>query len=106
MENYKWLLYPILSSEPDQLINGLTFNSIKDCLIAKHEKGRNLNLNNLLMALNSLTALQIEKGITPNILDYDQTNMRLNVVDKEFLIWLSFQEKNELFSLAGFTGLN
>ena len=36
----------------------------------------------------------------PIILDYDQTNLRLNVVDRGFLIWLANQDRNELLDLA------
>ena len=32
----------------------------------------------------------------PIILDYDQTNRKLNVVDKGFLIWLQHQIISEL----------
>ena len=34
------------------------------------------------------------------ILDYDETNLRLNIVDKSFQIWLSNQDRNQLLDLV------
>jgi hypothetical protein len=42
-------------------------------------------------------SLQVAKDIKPIILDYVQTNSRLNVVDRGFVIWLQNQDKPELF---------
>ncbi|MFC1895462.1 hypothetical protein ACFL0Q_02215 [Thermodesulfobacteriota bacterium] len=39
---------------------------------------------------------QVKKDIRPIVLDYDQTNLRLNVVDRSFLIWLSNQDREDL----------
>ena len=51
--------------------------------------GEELNPGNITQALQSTASLQVKKDIKPIILDYDQTNVRLNVVDKSFfLIWL------------------
>lgn len=102
VESYKWLLYPILYVNFEELITGLSFNRIKEIIKCSHPQGDKLNSSNLSLALKALTNLQLEKDITPNILDYDQTNLRLNVVDKEFIIWLSYQDKKDLFALAGF----
>jgi hypothetical protein len=102
IETYRWLLFPVLNVEIDELYTGLRFDRIKEILIDKHPDGKNLNSNNLSFALKSLANIQLEKGITPNILDFDQTSLHLNVVDRAFLIWLSFQQKDELLKLAGF----
>jgi hypothetical protein len=52
-------------------------------------------------ALQSVGSLQVKKDIKPIVLDYDQTNLRLNVVDRSFLIWLDNQSTLELLELAG-----
>jgi chromosome segregation and condensation protein ScpB len=62
-----------------------------------HPLGETLNLGNLTQALQSTASLQVSKDIKPIILDYDQTNSRLNVVDRGFVIWLQNQDKSELF---------
>jgi hypothetical protein len=36
-----------------------------------------------------------------NILDYDQTNLRLRVVDSGFLIWLNRQNRTDLLANIG-----
>jgi hypothetical protein len=60
-----------------------------------------LNSGNVTQSLQSATSLQIKKDIKPMVLDYDQTNLRLNIVDKSFQIWLSRQDRNELLDLIG-----
>jgi len=44
--------------------------------------------------------LQVKKDIKPIVLDYDQTNLKLNVVDRGFLIWVENQNRNDLLELA------
>jgi hypothetical protein len=45
--------------------------------------------------------LQVKKDLKPIIIDYDQTNLRLRVVDSGFLIWLNKQNRDDLLDLAG-----
>ena len=72
-------------------------------LRAKHPEGQALNLGNLTQALQAAVSLQGKKEIKPIVLDYDQTNLRMNVVDRGFLIWLENQDRNDLLDLAGLT---
>lgn len=97
---HRWLLYPVLTSTPKQLEDGLKLNDIRRTLQGKHPEGTGLNPGNLTQALQACAALQVKKDIMPIILDYDQTNLRLNVVDRGFLIWLANQDRNELLDLA------
>ena len=57
-----------------------------------------MNPGNLTQALNSVSSLQQQKSIRPIILDYDESNKKLHVVDKGFLIWLEYQNREELLS--------
>jgi hypothetical protein len=57
-------------------------------------------LGNLTQALQSTASLQVKKDIKPIVLDYDQTNSKLNIVDHGFLIWLENQDRAELLDLA------
>jgi hypothetical protein len=57
-------------------------------------------LGNLTQALQSTASLQVKKDIKPIVLDYDQTNSKLNIVDRGFLIWLENQDRAELLDLA------
>lgn len=104
LEMYRWILYPVLTAEVEDLRKGLRLNQITKILKAKHPNGNELNPGNVTQALQSTAALQVKKAVKPIILDYDQTNLRLRVVDSGFLIWLNKQDRNELLDMIGLTG--
>jgi len=101
LEMYRWLLYPILTGEVKKLEEGIRQSEIRTVLRAKHPQKENLNPGNVTQALQSVGNLQVKKEIKPIVLDYDRTNVRLNVVDRSFLIWLENQDRNGLLELAG-----
>ena len=101
LEMHKWLLYPILTGDTAQLVKGFKQADIRNKLQDVHPRGSELNSGNVTQSLQSLTSLQIKKDIKPLVLDYDQTNLRLNIVDKSFQIWLSRQDRNDLLDLVG-----
>lgn len=101
LEMYKWLLYPILISSIEDLRRGLRYSKITKILKEKHPEKNQLNPGNITQALQSCAALQVKKDLKPIILDYDQTNLRLRVVDSGFLIWLNKQSREDLLDLAG-----
>lgn len=101
LEMHKWLLYPILISEVGDIEKGFKQAQIRSLLQETHPRKEELNSGNVTQSLQSSTSLQIKKDIKPMILDYDQTNLRLNIVDKSFQIWLSRQDRNELLDLVG-----
>lgn len=98
LEMYKWIMYCVLATNIDDLSNGLRQSEIKRILDDKHPKGAELNRGSITQALQSINSLQTTKNIKPIIFDYDQTNRKLNIVDKSFFIWLSRQSANELIS--------
>jgi len=100
LQMYKWLLYPVLIASPQRLEEGLSYRDMRDVLRAHHPEKASLNLGNLTQALQATASLQVKKDIKPIVLDYDQTNLRLNVVDRGFLIWVSNQDRAELLQLA------
>lgn len=101
LQMHKWLMYPVLTAPTDQLAKGLRYREMRDAIRAKHPEGMALNLGNLTQALQSAASLQVKKEIKPIVLDYDQTNLRMNVVDRGFLIWLENQNRGDLLDLAG-----
>lgn len=101
LEMFKWLLFPILTSSIEDLRAGLKYNKIREILAANHPEKEQLNPGNITQALQSTAALQVKKEVKPIILDYDQTNLRLRVVDSGFLIWLNKQDRNVLLEIAG-----
>lgn len=96
LQMHKWLLYPVLKTNIDKLERGLIYSEIRTSIKSHHPRGDNLNLGNLTQALKSVTQLEVGKNIRPIILDYDDTNLRLNIVDRGFLIWLKYQDRNNL----------
>lgn len=102
LEMYKWLLYPILKSDPNNLENGIIYSDLRKEIQDNHPRGEGLNPGNLTQSLQSTASLQVSKDIKPIILDYDQTNRRLSIVDRGFLIWLDNQDDEELLDYAGF----
>jgi len=101
LEMHKWLLYPILTADSSHIEKGLKQSEIRQILQEVHPRKNELNSGNVTQSLQSTTSLQIKKDIKPMVLDYDQTNLRLNIVDKSFQIWLSRQNRNELLDLVG-----
>lgn len=101
LEMHRWILHPILSAPLDMLRAGLKLPHIREALAQCHPEGPGLNYGNVTQALQSAASLQVKKEIKPIIVDYDETNLRMNVVDRGFLIWLSHQNRSELLSMAG-----
>ena len=98
---YRWLLYPVLQHLSSGSKKGLSYREIKESVMKVHPRGKSLNPGNLTLALTSCGNLQAKKQIQPIILDYDQSNLMLNIVDKGFVIWLIFQDKDWLLEKIG-----
>ena len=103
LEMYRWLLLPVLAVPVTDLERGLTVSGIRD-LVNQHHPRRPLHDNSFLQALRRVSALQVQQKVKPIILDYDQTNRRLNVVDRGFLIWLQHQDRADLLRQLGLPG--
>lgn len=101
LEMYKWILFSIIKSSRADLEAGLRLSQIKQLIISKHPSGADLNPGNLTQSLKSVASLQVTKNITPIVIDYDETNLRLRIVDKGFLIWLGHQNSTEMLELIG-----
>jgi hypothetical protein len=101
LEMFKWILYPLLTTAIADVEKGLGYRQIRTSIESRHPQGTTLNPGNLTQALTSVPALQSRKNIKPFILDYDQSNLRLSVVDKGFLIWLAVQDRTELLANLG-----
>lgn len=61
LQMYKWLLYPVLTSDTKTLETGLTYRSMRDILRQHHPEGAALNIGNLTQALQSTASLQVKK---------------------------------------------
>lgn len=101
LEMHKWIMYAILKSDLQKLENGLKRSEINALLQAEHPRKQDLNPGNLTQALKSIASLQVKKNTIPIIIDYDSSNLKLNIVDKGFLIWLSDQNIEDLIQEIG-----
>jgi len=101
LEMHKWIMYSILKSDIEKLERGLKRNEINALLQAEHPRKQELNSGNLTQALKSIVSLQVKKNTIPLIIDYDSSNLKLNIVDKGFIIWLSNQNREELIEELG-----
>ena len=101
LEMHRWLLYPILTSTSEELLEGLSYRTIRNILESVHPRKQELNAGNVTQALKAVVSLQLFKSIQPIILDYDESNLILHVVDRGFIIWLNVQSKEDLFLAAG-----
>ena len=54
LEMFKWILYPILCAEVDDLKNGLGYRDIREKIQLKHPRGERLNAGNITQALQSV----------------------------------------------------
>jgi len=100
LQMYRWLLYPLITATKEQIEIGLSYRWMKETIRSIHPQGEDLNAGNLTQALQSAASLQVKKDIKPIILDYDQTNLKLNVVDLGFLVWKNYQLQSDLLDLA------
>lgn len=101
LQMYRYLLLPVITSKIERLESGLSYKYLNEMMEQWHPHKSNFNPGNLTQALQSAASLQIKKGVTPIILDYDQTSRRLKAVDRTFLIWLEFQDRKELLGKLG-----
>jgi hypothetical protein len=96
LEMYRHLLHALLKCNIEELHKGLKRSKVSVEIKKYHPLGESLNEGNITQALTSIASLQVTKNIRPIILDYDQTNRILNVVDRAFLVWLAYQNLDEL----------
>ena len=101
LEMHKWIMYSIIRADVIKLEKGLKRNEINALLQAEHPRKQELNPGNLTQALKSIASLQVKKNTIPLIIDYDSSNLKLNIVDKGFIIWLSNQNREELIAELG-----
>ncbi|SMO93228.1 hypothetical protein SAMN06265171_11329 [Chryseobacterium rhizoplanae] len=101
LEMHKWIMYAILKAEVEKLENGLKRSEINTLLQQEHPRKHLLNPGNLTQALKSIASLQVKKNTIPIIIDYDNSNLKLSIVDKGFIIWLSDQNREELIQELG-----
>lgn len=104
-EMYKWLLFVIITNKDEDLIEGVHYPNIRTQIKEYHPDGNDLNPGNLTQSLNHIASLQKDNNTKPIILDYDESDRRLSVVDRGFIIWMENTAEEYLLSFAGLEGV-
>ncbi|SIQ94643.1 hypothetical protein SAMN05880590_109107 [Rhizobium sp. RU35A] len=88
----RWLIYAMLCHGADQLERGIRLKKIYSIIKARHPRRKTLDRTHVAQTLVSTATLQNQRGIRPFVIDYDASRGSLQVVDRQFLLWLSTQE--------------
>lgn len=97
LEMYKWIIYAVLNSQSDDLRKGVSAGRLFNIIKSKHPKSETIQQNNLNQALERVQTVQAKHKLQPLILDF--SNNDLFVVDANFLVYISTQDKTELYKL-------
>ena len=98
---FQWITFALLASDPFHLERGLYLEDIKRFTDDYYKLGY-MDGTTIRMSLEQTTWFQMHVlKISPIVVDYDRTARRLNVVDREFLIWLRAQNREALLRTAG-----
>lgn len=95
----KLILSLIIQSEPSSLMEGIYINALKEFIKNNSLNPKLSESATLFRSLKGLSSLQLRKGIVPNILDFDDSHSKINIIDKTFLIWLHHCDKIEMESM-------
>jgi len=98
---HQWITFALLASDPFHLERGLYLEDIKRFTDTYYSLGY-MDGTILRLSLEQTTWFQMHVlKLSPIVVDYDRTARRLNVVDREFLIWLREQDRETLLRNAG-----
>lgn len=103
LELYKWILFAIISVEMSTLEKGFAAAAIRRTIVSKHPQKSNVSQKKLIQALRKSVDLQVKSRIQPIVFEFDANTSRLKVVDRSFILWLSHQDKDELYEYADLT---
>ncbi|MEY8199039.1 MAG: hypothetical protein RPS47_07355 [Colwellia sp.] len=103
LELYKWILFAIINVESSILEKGLPAAAIRRIVETKHPKKSNVSHKKLVQALRKSVDLQVKSRIQPIVFEYDSNTTRIKVVDRSFLLWLEYQDKECLYEYADLT---
>lgn len=100
LDLYKWIVFVLIEAESGLLEKGLPAAAVRRIIESKHPKKAELSHNKLVQALRKSVDLQVKNRIQPIVFEYDANTSRIKIVDRSFLLWREFQEKNELLDHA------
>ena len=89
----KWIIRSIVNSDITNLQEGIPFHKILNWIKENNPESQLVSEKAISYILKQVISFQFLNNIRPIIIDYEEGTKKVNIVDKEFIIWLSFQEK-------------
>ncbi|WP_417552239.1 hypothetical protein [Marinomonas fungiae] len=103
LDLYKWILFALIEADTSSLESGLPAAAIRRIIDSKHPKRFELSHKKLVQALRKSVDLQVKNRIQPIVFEFDANTTRVKIVDRSFLLWREFQDKDDLFDHADLT---
>ncbi|BEH99089.1 hypothetical protein AAGU66_08835 [Edwardsiella ictaluri] len=100
LELYKWILYVLITVEQQYLEIGIPEAAIRRMIQEKHPKRMEASTKKLRQALQKSVDLQVKISIKPIVFEFDSSSSRVKIVDRPFILWRSYQDRNELYGYA------
>lgn len=97
---YKWILYVLITVEQQYLEIGIPEAAIRRMIQEKHPKRMEASTKKLRQALQKSVDLQVKISIKPIVFEFDSSSSRVKIVDRPFILWRSYQDRNELYGYA------
>lgn len=99
LEMYRWIAWVAVNARPEELKNGIAPNVIFQRIRQAHPSGASLQHNNVNQALERVSKVQHKHKLQPLIFDHSDGDLK--VVDANFLLFLSTQDKTSLLEAIG-----
>ena len=89
----------LISCDTSVLQDGIAIRKLLEYIQEQLHENPRIEESFLISILEKVIPFQFENGIKPIIIDFDSGIKKLNIVDKEFIIWLSYADTTSLTKL-------
>lgn len=97
---YKWIMHAVICATADRRAAGLKAQEILTHVNEVHPKRKGLLTQaNVTQALKNVAKVQHHAKMKPIVFDYDETHLRLRIVDSGFQLYLSVTPRENLVAL-------
>ncbi|EKN4801468.1 hypothetical protein ABGN33_003139 [Yersinia enterocolitica] len=100
LELYKWILYVLITVEQQYLEIGIPEAAIRRIIQEKHPKKMEASQKKLRQTLRKSVDLQVKISIKPIVFEFDSSSSRIKIVDRPFILWRSYQNRDDLYGYA------
>ena len=95
----RWVAFVLITASPQELISGLTGETILERIRERHPRRRNIGQSELHKALLEIGIIQHRENVQPIILDFDINADILRVADSGFMLYVEAIPEDELLRL-------